>query len=103
MFVILLMPKSTYSDEAEQGGKWFLYKVDHAAIDETPAVSQGLPFRNRSVLYADTPEEANLCAAKLAENNPGREVSVLEQIEIYAATTPPVVRKTVSKSGVLPA
>ena len=103
MFVILLMPKSTYSDEAEHGGKWFIYKVDHAAIDESPATDQGLPFRNRSVLYADTAEQVNLCAVKLAENNPGREVSVLEQIEIYAATTPPVVRKTVTKSGVLPA
>lgn len=103
MFVILLMPKTTYGDEAETGGKWFRYMVDHAVIDETPAQGQGLPFRNRSVLYASTIDEANLCASKLAENNPGREVSVLEQIEIYAATTPPVVRKTVTKSGVLPA
>ena len=102
MFVIVVMPKSTYTDEAEVQDKWCRYKVDHQFIDEDSRDGKLRAFEFRKVLYADDQASADLVAFAMAQENPGYDVCVLTPTSIFSSVKPEVVQKQVSDKGVLP-
>lgn len=101
MFVVLLMPKRTLHEEYyDDAIGSFAFKVDHEYIQET---EDKAPLdHNRHVFYCDNERQAEVLARYLAGENPGRDVAILTQTQIFSTIKPEVIHKKVTNEGVLP-
>lgn len=101
MFVITVMPKDPSLYEEHVNGAYFRYLVDHQSHIKGEDTRRH--FKSFTTLFANSEQEANLVATKLAQENPGCEVAVLTASTIFSTTVPDVIKKEVSAKGVLPA
>lgn len=101
MYVIHVVPNRLNNREEEVGDHWLLYKIDPEERTYNPDLN---PFEdgNARTLYANEAEIAEMLANKLAESYPGCDVYVMQPSVILSAVKPEVIRKNVTKEGVLP-
>ena len=101
MYVIVVKPRNMARGEAESVdfSTFFVFEYGRA-IYEDPEDTE--LFYSRKVMFASDEKSAKLCAAKLAEHNPGSDVLVSPVASVFSTAKSEVVEKSVTDKGILP-
>ena len=101
MYVVHVVPSKLQSREEEMSDHWVLFKIDVEDRVYNPELN---PFEdgNARTIHTDHLETAGIVADRMAQNHPGCDVYIMQPAAIFSSVKPEVIRKNVTKEGVLP-